>query len=233
VLRGNDARLHLRREVNARRVPRWGADAVDSLDSRRGAASCLAMPAPPPPPLAGKVTGQIQMLLFRHVGKTLSIPPPAGGLTAAIVVVTRRRKEYHVVAAVEGHELKTPETKHHPGLEWLLETTHLELDGKLFVNTQQAPTWRANCRRFDPGGSLDRRVNCRRVSQPRWVGARRSTKGGRNRQKGNPRPPCCRAPRSGALAVGGYKRPRGRALCGGPSSRAANLPVREPWTFLL
>jgi hypothetical protein len=50
------------------------------------------------------------MLLFRHVGKTLSIPPPAGGLTAAIVVVARRRKEYHVVAAVEGHELKTPET---------------------------------------------------------------------------------------------------------------------------
>jgi hypothetical protein len=25
-------------------------------------------------------------------------------------------------------------------LERLLETTHLELDGKLFVNTQQAPT---------------------------------------------------------------------------------------------
>jgi hypothetical protein len=64
-------------------------------------------------------------------------------------------------------------------LERLLETTHLELDGKLFVNTQQAPTWRANCRRFDPGGSLDRRVNCRRVSQPRWVGARQSTKGGK------------------------------------------------------
>jgi hypothetical protein len=34
------------------------------------------------------------------------------------------------------------------------------------------------CRRFDPGGSLDRRVNCRCVSQPRWVGARRDTKGG-------------------------------------------------------
>jgi hypothetical protein len=91
-------------------------------------------------------------LLFRHVGKTLSIPPPAGGLTAAIVVVARRRKEYHVVAAIKGHELKTPETKHRPGLERLLETTHLELDGKMFVNTQQAPTWRANCRRFDPGG---------------------------------------------------------------------------------
>jgi hypothetical protein len=92
------------------------------------------------------------MLLFHHVGKTSSIPPPAGGLSAAIVVVAQRGKEYHVVAAVEGHELKTPETKHRPGLERLLETTHLELDGKLFVNTQQAPTWRANCRRFDPGG---------------------------------------------------------------------------------
>jgi hypothetical protein len=110
------------------------------------------MPAPPPPPSAGKVTGQTRMLLFRHVGKTSSIPPPAGGLTAAIVVVARRKKEYHVIAAVEGHELKTPETKHRPGLERLMETIHLELDGKLFVNTQQAPTWSANCRRFDPGG---------------------------------------------------------------------------------
>jgi hypothetical protein len=86
------------------------------------------------------VTGQTRMLLFRHAGKTSSIPPPAGGLTPAIVVVARRRKEYHVVAAVEGHELKTPETEHRPGLERLLETTHLELDGKPFVNTQQTPT---------------------------------------------------------------------------------------------
>ena len=81
-------------------------------------------------------------------------------------------KEYHVIAAVEGHELKTPKTEHCPGLERLLETAHLELDGKLFVNTQQAPTWRANCRCFEPGGSLDRRVNYRRVPQPRWVGMR-------------------------------------------------------------
>jgi hypothetical protein len=114
------------------------------------------MVAPPPPPAAGKVTGQAQMPLFRHAGKTSSIPPPSGGLTAVVVVITRRRKEYHVVATVEGHELETPETKQRPGLERLLETTHLELDGKLFVNTQQAPTWRTNCRRFDPGGSLHR-----------------------------------------------------------------------------
>jgi hypothetical protein len=82
------------------------------------------------------------MLFFHHAGKTSSIPPPAGELSAAIIAVARRGKEYHVVAAVEGHELKTPETEHRPGLERLLETIHLELDGKLFVNTQQAPTWR-------------------------------------------------------------------------------------------
>ena len=146
------------------------------------------------------------MLFFWHVGKTSSILPPAGGLTAAIVVVARRRKEYHVVAAVEGHELKTPEMEQRPGLERLLETTHLELDEKLFVNTQQAPTWRANCRRFDPGGSLDRRVNCRCVSQPRWVGARRNTRGNNKGNRGS----CCPTPRVDALVVGGYKRSRGR-----------------------
>jgi hypothetical protein len=111
----------------------------------------------------------------------LSIPPPPGRLTATVVAVARRRKEYHVVAAVEGYELETPETEQCPGLERLLETTHLELDEKLFVNTQQAPTWRANCRRFDPEGSLDRRVNCRCVPQPGWVGARRNTKRGKTR----------------------------------------------------
>jgi hypothetical protein len=72
------------------------------------------------------------------------------------------------------------------------------------------------CRRFETGGSLGRRVKCRRVPQPRWVGARPGAKGG----KGGRRRACERwksrglrvrpAPRSGALAVGGYKRPRGR-----------------------
>jgi hypothetical protein len=231
-LRGNDARLRLRRKVKARRVPRWGADVVDLLDSRRGAASCLAMVAPPPPPSMGEVTGQTRMLFFRHVGKTSLIPPPTGGLTAAIVAVARRSKEYHVVAAVEGHELKTPEMEHRPGLERLLETTHLELDGKLFINTQQAPTWRANCRRFDPGGSLDRRVNCRCVSQPTWVGARRDTKG--ENSKGKQRPSCCPAPRADGCACSrglqafAWERARARALCVGPFSRAANLLYESP-----
>jgi hypothetical protein len=178
-LRGNGARRCLRSEVNARHVPRWGAIVVDSLDSRRGAASCLAMVSPPPPPAVREVTGQTWMLLFRHGGKTSPSPPPPGGLTTAVVAVALWGKEHHVIAAVEGHELETPETEQRPGLKRLLKTTHLELDGKLFVNTQQAPTWRANYQRFDPGGSLDQRVNCRCVPQPRWVGARRNTKGGK------------------------------------------------------
>jgi hypothetical protein len=119
------------------------------------------------------------MLLFRHGGKTSSSPPPPGGLTATVVAVALRRKEYHVVVALEGHELETLEMEQRPGLKRLLETTHLELDGKLFVNTQQAPTWRANCRRFDPGGSLDRRVKLS-LRVPAQMGRREMEhKGGR------------------------------------------------------
>jgi hypothetical protein len=51
-------------------------------------------------------------------------------------------------------------------------------DGRLPSFSQRVVT-AAGCRRFDPGGSLDRRVNCRYVSQPRWVGARRRHKGGK------------------------------------------------------
>jgi hypothetical protein len=119
------------------------------------------------------------MLFFHHAGKTSSIPPPAGGLPTAIVVGARRWKEYHVVAAVERHELKTPETEHRPGLERLLETAHLELDGKLFVNTQQTPTWRANCRRFETGGVPKPTSECRRVPQPRWVEREAEREGGK------------------------------------------------------
>jgi hypothetical protein len=48
-------------------------------------------------------------------------------------------EEYHVVAAVVGHELETPKAKHRPGLKRLLKIVHLELNGKVFVNTQQDP----------------------------------------------------------------------------------------------
>jgi hypothetical protein len=92
------------------------------------------------------------MLLFRHGGKTSSSSPPPSELTTVVVAVALRGEEYHVVAAVEGHELETPEAEHCPGLKRLLKTTHLELNRKVFVNTQQAPTWRANCRCFGPKG---------------------------------------------------------------------------------
>jgi hypothetical protein len=77
------------------------------------------------------------MLLFRHGGggETSPRPPPPGELTAVIVAVALRGKEYHVVADVEGHELETPKAEQRPRLKRLLETTHLELNGKLFVNT--------------------------------------------------------------------------------------------------
>ena len=164
-------------------------------------------------------------------------------MSAAIVAVARRRKEYHVVAAVEGHELKTPETEHRPGLERLLETTHLELDGKLFVNTQQAPTWRANCRRFEPRRSLDRRVNYRRVPQPRWVGARRSAKGGGSRTEtgvrgGISRPSCLSRAQVRCACSRGLQastREGASGLTRSPSrpSPRSQPSVRGPWSFLL
>jgi hypothetical protein len=70
-----------------------------------------------------------------------------------------RGEEYHVVAAIGGHELETPEVEHRPGLKRLLKIVHLELNGKVFVNTQHASTWRANCRRFGPARTLNRPVN--------------------------------------------------------------------------
>jgi hypothetical protein len=185
VSRGDGACLRLECEVDVRRAFRRGVGGVDSLDDQRSAASRLALMAPPPPPLAGERTERARMLPFHHAGKMSSIPPPAGGLSAAIVVVARRWKKYHVVAAVEGHELKSPKTKHRPGPERLLETAHLELDGELFVSTQQAPTWRANCRRFETGGSQSRRVSVLRapaqMGRARGQARRGERRGGRSR----------------------------------------------------
>jgi hypothetical protein len=159
TLRGSDTRRCLRCEGNTRHGPRRGAGVVDSLwpDSRRGAASCMATVAPSPPP-ARRVAGQTRVFLFCHGGKPSSSSPLPGEPTT-IVVVALREEEYHVVAAVAGHELETPEAEHRPRLERLLEATHLELNGKAFVNTQRAPTWRANCRCFGPARTVNRPVN--------------------------------------------------------------------------
>jgi hypothetical protein len=147
-------------EDNTRHVPRRGAGIVDSLwsDSRRSAASGLATVAPSPPPPARRVAGQTRVFLFCHEGKSSSSSPPSGEPTAVVVAVLRG-EEYHVIAAVAGHELETPEAEHRPQLKRLLKATHLELNGKVFVNTQQAPTWRANCRHFGPARTINRLVN--------------------------------------------------------------------------
>jgi hypothetical protein len=118
----------------------------------------MATVAPSPPPLARRVVGQTRVFLFYHGGKSSSSSPLPGEPTI-VVAVALRGEEYHVVAAVEGHELETPEAEQGPRLKRLLEATHLELNGKVFINTQGAPTWRANCRRFGPARTVNRPVN--------------------------------------------------------------------------
>jgi hypothetical protein len=160
TLGGSDTRRRLRCEDNTRHVPRRGDGVVDSLwsDSRRGAAPCMATVAPSPPPPVRRVAGQTRVFLFYHGGKSSSSSPPPGEPTT-VVAVALRGEEYHVVAAVARHELETPEAKHRPRLKRLLKATHLELNGKVFVNTQRAPTWRANCRCFGPARTVNRPVN--------------------------------------------------------------------------
>jgi hypothetical protein len=94
-----------------------------------------------------------------------------------------------------------------------------------------------------PGGSLDRRVNCRRVPQPRWVGARRSAKGGGSRREtgvrgGIPRPSCLSHAQVGCACSRGSQAPTREGASG--LTRAPSRPsprgqpsVRGPWSFLL
>jgi hypothetical protein len=98
------------------------------------------------------------MFLFCRGEMSSSSSPPPGEPTT-IVVVMLQGEEYHVVAAIAGHELETPEAEHRLGLKRLPKIVHLELNGKVFVNTQQVPTWRTNCRRFGPARTLNRLVN--------------------------------------------------------------------------
>jgi hypothetical protein len=160
TLRGSDTRLCLRCKDNTRHGPRRGAGVVNSLwpNNRRGAASCMATVAPSPPPLARRVAGQARVFLFCHGWKSSSSSPLPGEPTV-VVAVALRGEEYHVVAAVEGHKIETPEAEQRPRLKMLLEATHLELNGKVFVNTQRAPTWHANCRHFGPARTVNRPVN--------------------------------------------------------------------------
>jgi hypothetical protein len=98
------------------------------------------------------------VFLFCHGGKP-SLSSPLPGESTTVAAVALRGEEYHVIAAVKGHELETLEAEQRPRLKRLLEATHMELNGKVFVNTQRAPTWRTNCRRFGPARTVNRPVN--------------------------------------------------------------------------
>jgi hypothetical protein len=73
------------------------------------------------------------------------------------------------------------------------------------------------CRLSETGGSRGLTSECRRVPQPRWVEREGEREGERSEEAAGDRRErweSCGlrvrpAPRSGALAVGGYKRPRG------------------------
>jgi hypothetical protein len=79
-------------------------------------------------------------------------------------------------------------------------------------------------------------VNCRRVPQPRWVGARRSAKGGDRRKRGNPRLSCLSRAQVGCACSRGLQasaREGERGLCArcpvlphaaNPLKRALDLP---------
>ena len=75
------------------------------------------------------------MFLFCHGGKSSLSSLPLGEPTT-VVVVALQGEEYHVGAAVKGHELETPKAEQRSWLKRLLEATHLELNGKVFANTQ-------------------------------------------------------------------------------------------------
>jgi hypothetical protein len=95
------------------------------------------MVAPSPSPPARRVAGLTRVFFFRHGEMSLSsLPPPGEPMT--VVVVVLRGEQYHVVAAVGGHELETPEAEHRLGLKRLLKIVHLELNGKV-LSTHSVP----------------------------------------------------------------------------------------------
>jgi hypothetical protein len=138
VLLGSDTHRCLRCENNTQHVPRRGVGVVDSLwsDSRRGAASRLAMFAPFLSPPSRRVAGLTRV--FFHHGEMSSPSLPLPGEPSTVVVVMLRREQYHVVAAVGGHELETSKAEHRPGLKRLLKIVHLEINGKV-LSTRSEP----------------------------------------------------------------------------------------------
>jgi hypothetical protein len=89
--------------------------------------------------------------LFRPGERSSSGSPPPGEPTTVVVVVLRW-EEYHVVVAVEGHELETPKAEHRPGLKRLLKIVHLELNGKVLSTRNEPLPSAPTVGVLDPGG---------------------------------------------------------------------------------
>jgi hypothetical protein len=104
-----------------------------------------------------------------------------------------------------------------------------------------------NCRRFETGGSLGRRVNVVACPSPDGSSARASAKGGRARRPetgvrevGIPRPSCSSRAQVGCACSRGLQastRERERAAPSerlfSSSSLRGQLSLRGPWSFLL
>jgi hypothetical protein len=112
-----------------------------------------------------------------------------------------------------------------------IKNNNTYLDSKIFkkingVGVSILNHFHYECWRFDPGGSLDRRVNCRRVPQPRWVGVRRSAKGGKpegdRRKRGNLRPLCLSRAQVGCACS------RGLQASAWEGARGLHAPSRPP-----
>jgi hypothetical protein len=101
------------------------------------------MVAPSLSPSVRRVAGLTRVFFFRpREGSSSGSPPP--GEPTTVVAVVLRGEEYHVVAAVEGHELETAKAEHRPGLKRLLKIVHPELHGKVLLTRSEplpgAPT---------------------------------------------------------------------------------------------
>jgi hypothetical protein len=101
-----------------------------------------------------------------------------------------------------------------------------------------------NFRRFETGG-VPRPTSKLSPRAPAQMGRRETEREGGRQPEGDERERwksrglrVCPAPRSGALAVGGYKRPRGRERAASRECLSRPSPrdqpsVRGPWSFLL
>jgi hypothetical protein len=77
---------------------------------------------------------------------------PRLGELVVVVGWVSGREEDHVIAIAKRHELQTPKPNHRGQRKWMFRVSHPKEWRERDVDTQRAPTWRANCWCSDPGG---------------------------------------------------------------------------------